>query len=380
MSRPNGERPLGEIARYFLRLGVLGFGGPNAHIAMMHEELVTRRAWVDERRFLDIVGATNLMPGPNSSEIAMHLGFERGGRIGGLLAGMCFAAPAFLIVVGLSIAYAHVDAGSAKTGLLAALQPAALAAIVVAMWRLRAGLRGGLLLPTVAALGLALTLAAPRLAPLVIVAGGVATLVAHRLREGGPAVTLVAPAILASAVLAAEGTGLPALAWVFLRTGMLLFGGALVLVPLLGPEVIARGWLTRREFLDGIAIGQSTPGPIVMTAAFVGYLVEGLPGAMVATAAIYLPSFLAVLVVSGPLLARFKDDPAVRAFVAGVSASALGSIAASALLLAPSALGSPFRAVVAAAASAALIRRVAVVWVMLAAAVLGVAAGALHVR
>ena len=369
---------LPEIAAYFLRLGVVGFGGPNAHIAMMHEDLVRRRGWVNERRFLDIVGATNLIPGPNSSEIAMHLGFERAGRIGGLVAGLCFAGPAFAIVVALSALYVHAGSTSIRTDLLAALQPAALAAITIALWKLRAGVVGGVVHPAVAVLGFVLTLALPTFAPLVILAGGVAGLVAFRATAGRSGAGVLVPAVLALAVAGAEAAGLPALGWVFLRTGMLLFGGALVLVPLLEPAVVGRGWLTRREFLDGIAIGQSTPGPIVMTAAFVGYLAGGLPGAAVAAAAIYLPSFAAVLFVSGPLLMRFKDDVNVRAFVEAVSATAIGSIGASALLLGPSALGTPFRVVIAVAGAAALIRKVAVAWVMLGAAALGVAAGLLH--
>jgi chromate transporter len=366
---------VGEIAAYFLRLGVVGFGGPNAHIAIMHQDLVRTRRWVEERRFLDIVGATNLIPGPNSSEIAMHLGYERAGRLGGLVAGLCFAAPAFAIVVALSALYAHSGSTAIRTDLLAALQPAALAAITIALWKLRAGVLGGAVRPVVTATGLVLTLALPSFAPLVILAGGVAGLAAHRAANRDSGANVVVPVVLVLAVAGAEAAGLPTLGWVFLRTGVLLFGGGLVLVPLLEPEVVGRGWLTRREFLDGIAIGQSTPGPIVMTAAFVGYVVDGLPGAAVAAAAIYLPSFTAVLFVSGPLLARFKDDPNVRAFVEAVSATAIGSIAASSLLLAPSALGTPVRAVIGVLAAAALVNKVAVVWVMLGAAALGVAAG-----
>jgi chromate transporter len=363
-----------EIAAYFLRLGAIGFGGPNAHIAMMREELVDRRRWVDERRFLDIVGATNLIPGPNSSEISMHLGYEREGRVGGLVAGLAFAAPAFVMVLALARIYVSIGPTAARADLLAGVQPAALAAIAVALWKLRAAALGGWLRPTVAVGGFALTLLFPSFAPLVIVAGGAAALAARHATRAGAA--SIVPLLVIGPVVVAETAGLGSIAWVFLRTGVLLFGGGLVLVPLLEPEVVRSGWLTRREFLDGIAVGQSTPGPIVMTAAFVGFLLAGLAGALVATAAIYLPSFVAVLFLTGPLLRRFKEQPDVKAFVGGVSATAIGSVAGSAVLLAPAALGTPFRGVVGLLALLALVRRAAVAWVMLAAAALGLAAGA----
>jgi chromate transporter len=369
---------IGEVLRYFLRLGLLGFGGPNAHIAMMHEELVGRRGWVSEERFIQTLGATNLIPGPNSSEMAMHFGYERAGRLGGLVAGLAFLAPAFVMVVALSWAYVEFGPTAAREDLLAGIQPAALAAIVVALWKLRSGVVGGALKPTLAAAGLGLTLAFPTFAPLVIVGGGLIGLAVHW-SAGGRALS-IAPITAAGLVVATNLSGLPALAWVFLRTGLLLFGGGLVLVPLLEPAVVGRGWLTRRQFLDGIAIGQATPGPIVMTAAFVGYLVGGLLGAAVATASIYLPSFAAVLFGSGPLMARYRENPDVAAFVAAVSATALGGVAASALILAPAALDSPFRGVVLALSALALLRRIPVVWVIAGAALIGLAAGAAGLR
>jgi chromate transporter len=178
-------------------------------------------------------------------------------------------------------------------------------------------------------------------------------------------------------VVAAGGLGgLPSLAWVFLRTGLLLFGGGLVLVPLLAPEVIGRGWLTEAQFLDGVALGQATPGPIVMTAAFVGFAVEGVAGAVVATAAVFVPSFAAVLAGTGPFLRRFRERPAVAAFVEGVTAAALGAILASSALLAEAALDGVVRMVIFAAALVAILLRAPVAVVVLAGALLGAGAGA----
>lgn len=255
-----------EIVRYLLRLGVVGFGGPNAHIAMVHEELVRRRGWLPDREFLSVLGVTNLIPGPNSSELAIQLGYLRGGVLGGVLAGLAFLLPAFLMVVALSWAYVEFGPAPARDEALVGIQPVALAAILIALWRLRSAVRGGVLAPALAGAGFGLTLAFPRFAPAILVAGGVAGL-ATRTSRADRALAMTPAFLAAGLVVAANVTGLPALAWVFLRTGLFLFGGGLVLVPLLQGEVVARGWLSRSGFPDGVAIGQSPPGPIVMTAA-----------------------------------------------------------------------------------------------------------------
>jgi chromate transporter len=360
---------LAELARYFLRLGLVGFGGPSAHIAAMHEELVRRRRWVDDRHFLDIVGVTNLIPGPNSSEIAIHLGYVRAGLAGGIVAGLAFLLPAFLMLLGISWVYFRVGAFEVRENVLAGLQAVALAAIVVTLWRLRSAVVGGWQKPVLALAGLGLTLWFPAASALVILGAGLASALTHGL---GGRVQSVA---LLPLVAAAAPSG--SLALVFLKTGVLLFGGGLVLVPLLAPEVLGRGWLTERQFLDGIALGQATPGPIVLTSVFVGYAVGGVLGSIVATAAIYLPSFLAVLAGSGPFLRRFRDQPAVASFVEGVTAAALGAVLAAAILLAETGLAGPFRIALFVAAGAAILARVPVVWTVIAGAGVGAAAGAL---
>jgi chromate transporter len=365
---------VGEVARYFLKLGVVGFGGPNAHIAAMHDDLVRRRGWVDERYFLDVVGVTNLIPGPNSSEVAMHIGYLRGGLAGGVIAGLSFMFPALLMMLALSWAYFSLGDFAVREELLAGIQPVALAVVLGTLWRLRAGVIGGWRKPILAAAGLGLTLAFPRALPLIVVGAGILSLAAARTEGTVRSVVWLPLGALAGPVV--PGAGLLALAWVFLRTGVLLFGGGLVLVALLGPEVVARGWLTEEQFLDGIALGQATPGPITLTSVFVGYAVHGALGAVVATAAIYLPSFLAVLAGTGPFMRRFRENPGVAAFVEGITAASLGAVLAESARLAGAALAGGARLTIFAVGLAAVLARVPVVWVVLGGALLGVAAGA----
>jgi chromate transporter len=367
-------RPLGEVAAYFLRLGVIGFGGPPAHIAAMHDDLVLRRSWIDERRFLEVVGVTNLIPGPNSTEVAIHIGYLRAGLPGGVVAGLAFMLPAFLMVLGLSWLYFEAGGFRIRDDVLAGIQPVALAAILGAAWRLRGGMVGGWRRPLLGVAGLVLTLLIPGLSPVWLLAAGTASLATSG-AAGRMAALLPIPMVAATGLV-----GLPALAWVFLRTGLLLFGGGLVLVPLLAPEVVARGWLSEGAFLDGVALGQATPGPITMTAGFVGFAVAGVLGAVVASVAIFLPSFVAVLVGTGPFLRRFRDRPAVAAFVEGVTAAALGAILAAAFLLAETALAGPVRIGIFGAALAAILLRAPVALVVLAGALLGAGLGALGLR
>jgi chromate transporter len=367
---PSGRvSPVAEVGGYFLRLGTFGFGGPPAHIAAMHDDLVRRRGWIDERRFVEVVGVTNLIPGPNSTEVAIHLGYLRAGIPGGIVAGLAFMLPAFVMVLGLSWLYFESGPFRLREDVLGGIQPVALAAVLGASWRLRSAVVGGWRKPLLGAAALVLTIAFPLLSPVWLLAAGAFALLTSIPRSGA---ALVVPIPVAAVGLG----GLPGLAWVFFRTGVLLFGGGLVLVPLLAPEVVARGWLTEPAFLDGVALGQATPGPIVLTAAFVGFAVAGVVGAVVATVAIFLPSFLAVLAGSGPFLRRFRDRPAVAAFVEGVSAGALGAILASAVLLGEAALAGPVRIAIFVGALAAILLRAPVALVVLAGAVLGAWAGA----
>ncbi len=380
---PAGQRVgLRTVARTFTRFGLIGFGGPTAHIALMQDELVERRGWISGQAFTDALGVTNLVPGPNSSEMAIHIGYLVAGRTGGLVAGVCFALPAFVMMTALAALYFALGSLGVPADTLAGLQAAAVVVIVFALWRLRATVSR--VVPAAVAVGaFALTLWLPRWSALWVLAGGAATLLEGAFERRGNAGGERGAAVIAAAValalvpLAAVGIAqLPALAWVFLKTGALLFGGGYVLVPLLEPEVLAHGWLTKGQFLDGIALGQATPGPIVTSAAFVGYRVTGVLGALVATVAIYLPAFLIVLGASGPFLRSLRGNPAVRATASGFNAAAFGAIAASAVSLGRVGLSTPFRIAVAAVAAAALWRRAPVWAVLLGALLVGVIATA----
>ena len=364
---------LGEVVLYFLRLGTIGFGGPPAHIAAMHDDLVRRRGWIDERHFLDVLGVTNLLPGPNSTELAIHIGSLRAGVAGGIAAGLAFMLPAFTMMLALSWAYVELGGFAVRDDLLAGVQAVALAAVLVAAWRLRAGAIGGWRKPILALVGLGLTVVIPEWLPVVLLGAGVVSLVASRAADRLGSV--VGVPVLLAALVGGNGASLGALAWVSLRTGLLLFGGGLVLVPLLAPEVVDRAWLTERQFLDGVALGQATPGPIVMTATFVGFAVRGWLGAVVATTAIFLPAFVAVLAGSGPFLRRFRERPAVTGFVEGVTAAALGAIVAAVVELARTGLAGWVRVAIFVLALAGMLWRVPVALAVLGGALLGLAAG-----
>lgn len=369
---------LWTIALTFLRLGIVGFGGPASHIALMQDQLVERRGWIQRDRFTEALGVTSLIPGPNSSELAIHTGYLMGGQAGALVAGMCFALPATVLMIVLSFVYFRAGGYSVRSDLFAGLQPVVIAVIAFTLWRLRAAVRTRLL----AAVGISvavLTVVLPALEPVWLLAAGAVTFGIWRMElrratrgEVSTGVALILPVILG---VVAGAAALPALAWVFVKTGALLFGGGYVLIPLLQPEVIARGWLTKAQFLDGIALGQATPGPIVTTSAFVGYAVAGVPGAVVATVAIYVPSFLFVMAGTGPFLRSFRDRPAVSAFTRGVSAAALGAIAGAGVTLGRVGLNSPLKAIIGIVALIALLRRVPIWLVLPAAAAISILVG-----
>lgn len=311
---------------YFLRLGFTAFGGPAAHIAMMRDEVVRRRRWISDQRFLDLLGVINLIPGPNSTELAIYLGYERAGWLGLVAAGLCFIGPAMLIV--LALAWAYVTYGSApQVGwLLYGIKPVVIAIILQALWGLgRTALKGPLgvaLAVAVAALyllnvntllllfggaliyglaqlirrwmrsGLAkptLSVAAPATIGVALRAGA-ARLAGSRL--AGSPLAFVATTVGATAV-AATPISLPILFLTFLKIGALLYGSGYVLLAFLRADFVQRlGWLTDQRLLDAVAIGQFTPGPLFTTATFVGYIVAGWPGALTATLGIFLPSFV----------------------------------------------------------------------------------------
>jgi chromate transporter len=370
---------LGEVVRLFLKLGVIGFGGPAAHIAMMRDEVVRRRRWVTDARFLDLLGMTNLIPGPNSTEMAIHLGYARAGWPGLVLGGSCFIVPAMLIVLSLAWLYARFGATPAATSALYGVIPVVLAIVVQAMWGLaRTAIKG----PLLAVIGLAvLALSLAGVNELALLFGGGGLAVGARLTRGARA----APAALAAAlglpaVALGQGTATAApvtlgtLGLVFLKIGATLYGSGYVLLAFLRNDVVQRlGWLSDRQLLDAVAIGQVTPGPVFTTATFIGYVLAGWTGAVVATVAIFLPSFVFVAL-SHPWLPRIRGSRGTSAFLDGVNVAALGLMAAVTWQLARSAITDWFTAALALVAGAALIRgSVNSAWLIAAGAALGVA-------
>jgi len=321
---------LAEVAGYFLRLGITAFGGPAAHIAMMHDEVVKRRKWLDDQRFLDLIGATNLIPGPNSTEMAIHLGFLRAGWAGLIVGGLCFIVPAVVIVTALAWAYVRFgslpEVGSALYG----IKPVVIAIIAQAIWNLgRKAVKG----PLTAAVGLAALglyfLGVNEIA--ILFAGGLAVLIGENLRrfgDGGATGFFILLAESGSPALAAVPFSLPVLFLIFLKIGAVLYGSGYVLLAFLRADFVVRlGWLTDRQLLDAIAIGQVTPGPVFSTATFIGFLLGGMPGALLATLGIFLPSFLFVAG-TFPFIARLRSSPLAGSVLDGVNVASLGLMAA----------------------------------------------------
>ena len=326
----------GEVARLFLKLGVIGFGGPAAHIALMEDEVVRRRRWLTREQFLDLLGATNLIPGPNSTEMAIHVGFVRAGWPGLVAGGACFILPAMLITMGLAMAYSRYGRLPEAGWILYGVKPVIIAVVVQAVWGLA---RKAIGTPLAAATALAVLVLALRGAnevallfaaalglPLlrsVVAAGNARTLVP----PGLLGLAFAGPSALAPATAAGAGPLLPQLALVFLKVGSILFGSGYVLLAFLRPDLVERtGWLTDAQLLDAVAVGQFTPGPVLTTATFVGYLLARVPGAIVATVAIFLPSFVFVAL-SSPLIPRLRRSTWAGGFLDGANAASVALMA-----------------------------------------------------
>ncbi len=365
---------LGEIARLFLLLGTTAFGGPAAHIAMMHEQVVRRRRWLSDREFTDLIAAVNLIPGPNSTELAIHIGRRRAGAAGLAVAGLCFIVPAALIVSVLAVLYVEYGRTPDARAMMAGIAPVILAVIGHAALQLgRAALKSPWLWFVAVTAVPATMLHANEL--LILLAAGLLTAGvtgARRLLAAG--VVVSGASLSAAAAPAAASVPLAQLALFFLKVGSVLFGSGYVLLAFLRADLVDRwGWMTEQQLLDAIAVGQFTPGPVFTTATFVGYVLAGWPGAVLSTAAIFLPAFMFVWV-THPLIPRLRASKTVGAFLDGVVAASLGLMAAVAILMAPPVLASPLWMAVAAASLVALVAwRVNSAWLVLAGGALGIA-------
>jgi chromate transporter len=368
---------LADLARVFLRLGTTAFGGPAAHIAMMEAEVVRRRGWLSRQEFLDYLGATNLIPGPNSTELAIHIGLARGGWPGLIVAGACFILPAAFIVT--AIAWVYVTYGSlpAVAGVLAGVKPVVIAVVAQALLYLAHSAVKSTWLAVIAALAITAIAAGVHELLVLVVAGVVCACPAVlRKKSGAAGAVLLAlgATTKASAAIGAAATpfSLPALFLVFAKMGSVLFGSGYVLLAFLRADFVERlGWLTESQILDAVAVGQITPGPVFTTATFIGYLLGGGKGAAVATIAIFLPAFVFVGL-SGPLVPRLRRSKVAAAVLDGVNVASLALMAVVTWQLAAATLVHAVPIAITAASVIALVRyKVNATWLIVAAAALG---------
>jgi len=362
---------LGEIARVFLRLGLIAFGGPAAHVALMEDELVSKRGWVTRQHFLDLLGATNLIPGPNSTEMTMHLGYERGGPAGLFVAGLCFVTPAACITGALAWVYVEYGSLPAAGPFLMGIQAAVLAVILGALWKL-----GNKAVKNAKLAVIALLVSVALLAGLgeiwALLLGGVLGMLGLRAASAvALAVSLIEPARVFAASAASSVT-LPKLGLFFLKVGSILYGSGYVLIAFIeGGLVDDYGWLTRQQLLDAVAAGQFTPGPVLTTSTFIGYVLAGVPGAVVATLGIFLPSFVFVWLLN-PLIPRLRQSPWAASFLDAVNASAVALMAVVTIQLARATLTGWSAWGIALAAAALVLRtKLNTAWLVLAGAVAG---------
>jgi chromate transporter len=372
-----------------LKLGTIAFGGPAVHVAMLREETVRRRRWLPDGEFLDLFGAVSVLPGPSSTQLAIVLARRRAGWPGLVLGGVCFVLPAMVIV--LVLAWAYVRYGSTPTGggVLYGVGPVVIAVVAVAVWELAGAAlarhreRGRAAVAGLAAVGVAALagyLAGVNVLVILAAAGLVVALAANRRRlrpAAGPLLHVLPAGLLATTAQSRPpGPSLTAVAAEFLKLGVVVFGSGYVLLAFLRRDLVTGlGWLSARQVLDAVVAGQVTPGPLFTTATFLGYLLGGFPGAMVATAAIFLPSFVLVAALE-PLIGRVRRSRWSGAALDGVTVAALGLMAGVAVDLGRTAITDPLTAAIAVATLLVLLRwRPNPLWLVLVGAALGVAHG-----
>jgi chromate transporter len=382
---PARSEALRELAALFLRLGTLAMGGPAAHIAMMEDEVVRRRRWMTHERFLDMLGVCNLIPGPNSTEMAIHIGQLRAGFAGLVVAGACFILPAAAIVVAIAWMYVRYGTMPQAVGLLYGIKPVIIAVVLQALWGLgRTAIKSRLL----AAIAIVSFVAALfDVNEMIVLIGGGVVMMAIRAVEDRDAAratlaalptvatraSAVKPAAIAAAVVAVPFS-LTTLFLFFLKVGAVLFGSGYVLLAFLRTDLVDRlRWLSQAQLLDAVAVGQVTPGPVFTTATFIGYILGGFRGAVVATLGIFLPSFFFVSI-SGPLIPHLRRSPLAGAFLDGVIVGAWALMAAVTLFLARAAVVDTVTMILAVASAFVLIRyRLNSAWLVIGGGLIGLA-------
>jgi len=359
MNDTSPTRRLLQVAGLFLKLGTISFGGPAAHIALMEQEAVHKRGWLSREHFLDLLAAVNLVPGPNATEMAVHIGFVHAGWPGLIAGGVAFIVPAFLINLAVAMVYVRFGTLPQVTMLLYGIKPAVVAIVLAATYRLgRTALRDRRSL----VLGLACLAAAllgANEAAVLLTAGAIGVLLyavpqwpslARRMMGGSLLMMALQPAAVGS------HDRLVRLGLFFFKVGALLFGSGMVLFAFIQRDVVTNyAWLTKQQLLDAIAVGQMTPGPVLSAATFIGYLIAGVPGAVVSTVAIFSPSFM-IIALTGPWIPRLRRSPAAQAFLRGVNAAVVALILSVSLTLFRSAIVDGWTALILLAGLAALLR------------------------
>ena len=323
--RADNQVSLTEIALVFLKLGTIAFGGPAAHIAMMEDEFVRKRRWITEADFLDRLGAANLIPGPSSTELAIFIGHSKRGWAGLIVAGSCFIVPAAVLVSLIAAAYVRFGSLPQMAGILYAIKPAVIAVIIQALWNLiRTAVKTKLLV--VIAFVCAL-LSFRGVSPLLVLGfAGIASalpVVWKRNQQVVLSVSALGPMVVAAAASLAPPVSIIQLFLSFLKVGAVVFGSGYVLLAFLRAEFIDRlHWLSEKQLIDAVAVGQFTPGPVFTTATFIGYVLAGIPGALVSTLGIFLPGFVLVAA-SGPLIPKLRRSRIASAVLDGVVVGSL---------------------------------------------------------
>lgn len=378
---------LGEVARLSFRLGFTAFGGPIAIVAMMHDEFVVKRKWLEEQEFLDFFGATNLLPGSNSMEMASHIGYHRAGWPGLWVGGICFTAPSVLLMVAFCWVYVHYGASPQGEWLLYGVKPVAIALIVQALWQLGKSAIQGKFAILLACLNIILSVIGLHELVLLLASGVFSFLIKEGKQIVKPKQALaIAPIpFLApfSGLLSSLTAGLGSitsfsLSWLFVlffKVGVILYGSGYVLLAFLRGDFVERlGWLTDQQLLDAIAIGQITPGPLSTTATFIGYLLGGFQGASIATIGMFLPGFILISVLH-PILPKLNQSALFRAFLDGVNIGALSLMAVVTAQLGQSSLVDPLTITVAIASLFLLVKyKINSFWLVLGGMAIGIGA------
>ncbi|MGS4344033.1 chromate efflux transporter [Myroides odoratus] len=328
MNTKQGEVSLKEIIKVFTKLGIIGFGGPAAHIAMMREEVVVKRKWMDEQHFLDLLGATNLIPGPNSTEMAIHIGYDKAGWKGLIIAGLCFILPAVFLTGVLAYFYKNYGELPQVQPFIYGIKPAIIAIILGAVFPLAKKSIKSLFLAFIGLIVLVASLFGTNEIILMFGAGFLAYIVFYinTTKRSTLQSFLPLPFLLTIQNTLFTNTNMQ-LFWIFLKIGAILYGSGYVLFAFLDTELVQKGLLTKEQLIDSIAVGQFTPGPVFSSVTFIGFQINGLSGAILSTVAIFLPSFILVALLN-PLMKKLRNSKGVSVFLDAVNVASVALIVA----------------------------------------------------